>query len=362
MLIVGGGPAGAAVAVLLARAGREVVLLEKSAAAHHKVCGEFLSGEALDYLAGLGVDLPALGAVPIRRVRLAARSLIAETDLPFPASSLTRRSLDEALLVAAESAGAQVERGATVESLVREDGGWRAVLPGGDSRKAGDLFAAAGKYDLRGRPRPSGAQSDLIAFKMYYGLSPQQQSQLSDAVEITLIPQGYAGLQIVEGGMANLCLLVSRDQLRRCEGRWSVLLESILQHSEHLAHRLSGAEPLLSRPLALSSIPYGFVRSRTEPGLWWLGDQAAVIPSFSGDGMSIALHSAHLAARCSLRGESSLHYQEMLDTQTRRQVWLATALSKMLVKAPAFAQAARPFPWLVQAAARATRIRTPLHD
>jgi flavin-dependent dehydrogenase len=46
--------------------------------------------------------------------------------------------------------------------------------------------------------------------------------------------------------------------------------------------------------LAIASIPYGYVQNRSI-GLWCIGDQAAVIPSFSGDGIAIALHSARWA-------------------------------------------------------------------
>ena len=84
-LIVGGGPAGAALAALLARAGRRVILIEREAGPHDKVCGEFVSGEAAAYLHALGLDPAGLGAVAIDTVRLAARGASAEAALPFPA-------------------------------------------------------------------------------------------------------------------------------------------------------------------------------------------------------------------------------------------------------------------------------------
>ena len=69
-LIVGGGLAGSMLAMRLAGAGREVTLLEKERCAHHKVCGEFLSREAVAYLRQAGVDPLELGAVSIDSVRL----------------------------------------------------------------------------------------------------------------------------------------------------------------------------------------------------------------------------------------------------------------------------------------------------
>src|SRR4051794_15299892 len=69
-IVVGGGPAGAATACRLAAAGRDVVLLERAAGPHHKVCGEFLSIETQAILRRLGVDPLAHGAVPVDRVAI----------------------------------------------------------------------------------------------------------------------------------------------------------------------------------------------------------------------------------------------------------------------------------------------------
>jgi len=82
--------------------------------------------------------------------------------------------------------------------------------------------------------------------------------------------------------------------------------------------------------MAISPIPYGYLAAR--PGsLWCIGDQAAVIPSFTGDGMSIALHSASLAAQMYLAGESAAHYHRTLRAQLRRGMSLATLLSRAMV-------------------------------
>jgi len=71
-LIIGGGPAGSMLAIRLADAGRRVTLLEKETAAHHKVCGEFLSREAVGYLEQAGVSLRELGATEIDSLQLSS--------------------------------------------------------------------------------------------------------------------------------------------------------------------------------------------------------------------------------------------------------------------------------------------------
>ncbi len=89
-LVIGGGLAGAGLAVSLASAGRAVTLVEREARAHHKVCGEFISAEAMLYLRDLGIDLDSLGAVSIERVGMFAGERAATANLPFPARSLSR--------------------------------------------------------------------------------------------------------------------------------------------------------------------------------------------------------------------------------------------------------------------------------
>ncbi len=117
VLVLGGGVAGCAASIALARKGRRVTLIEREPTPRHKVCGEFLSGEALEDLHALGIDVASLGAVPIDYVRLAAARRAAEAPLPFPAASLTRKALDTALIAEAIAAGVRVERGRSVQAL-----------------------------------------------------------------------------------------------------------------------------------------------------------------------------------------------------------------------------------------------------
>ena len=355
-LIVGGGLAGAALGILLARCGRAMEILEQRAAPQHQVCGEFLSREAVEYLEQLGVPLRALGAVAIHAVRLHARTTIAACELPFPAMSLTRRTLDEALLLLAAREGAAISRGRRVDGLMRSEDGWRAALQDGATVTAPTAFLATGKHDLAGHRRPPGRQNNLVAFKMYFRLLEEQQRALSGWVELFLFPGGYAGLQMVESGMANLCLLVERSRLESCRKDWPTLLGHLWRSSTALAERLNGAKPLLAKPLAISSIPYGMLPSSALDGLWRLGDQAAVIPSFSGDGMSIALHSAHLAAEIYLHGGTAVEYAKRLRREVRPAVSLATMFSRLMVRAPALAQVVRLWPGVLAHCASYTRV------
>jgi flavin-dependent dehydrogenase len=328
-LVIGGGPAGTMVAMRLAAAGREVMLLEKELVAHHKVCGEFLSREAVEYLHQAGVAPANLGAVPISRVRVSSGHRTVEADLPFRALSLSRYTLDEALLLRAREQGCAVRRGVRVEALEADEDRWTVKTRGGESIRAQTVFLANGKHELHGWNRSPGKQSDLIGFKWHWRLASTQTKALREVMELFLFPGGYGGLSLVEREAANLCLVVRRANLRALGGR-AALLATIRRSNPLLDLRLQNATTIWERPLTISPIPYGYLMERREP-LWCVGDQAAVIPSFTGDGMSIALHSAALAVQMYLDRKRPDEFNRLLIDQLRGGMTVATRLSRAMV-------------------------------
>ncbi|MDR3796757.1 MAG: FAD-dependent oxidoreductase [Terracidiphilus sp.] len=359
ILVLGGGVAGCAASIALARKGRSVTLIEREPTPRHKVCGEFLSGEALEDLHALGIDVASIGAVPIDYVRLAAARRAAEAPLPFPAASLTRKALDTALIAEAVAAGVRVEQGRSVQTLSRTASNvWQATLDDGSTREAATAFLATGKHDLRGYTRPKDPQR-WVAFKMYFRLAPAQAAELERASELMLYPGGYGGIQPVQGGIANLCWVVQQRYLARVDHRWEKFLEKMQQDCPHLAMRLAGAEPLLDKPITVTHIPYGYIRPTTEDGLYCIGDQAAVIPSFTGDGISIALHTARCAVAACLAAEPAPQFQARLRSAMLRQVRLAEFAADGLNNS--FARAVLPFclrvwPGVMRVTATLTRV------
>jgi len=362
VLILGGGVAGCAASITLARKGRSVTLIEREPTPRHKVCGEFLSGEALEDLHALGINLASLGAVPIEYVRLAAARRAAEAPLPFPAASLTRKALDTALIAEAVAAGVRVERGRSVRDLARTKSNvWQATLDDGTTREAPTAFLATGKHDIRGHSRPKDPHQ-WVAFKMYYRLTAAQTAGLGDASELTLYSGGYGGIQPVEDGITNFCCVVQRPYIARAGLRWEGLLAKMQEDCPHLAMRLDGAQPLLPKPIAITHIPYGYIRRTTEDGLYCIGDQAAVIPSFTGDGISIALHTARRATTAYLAAEPASVFQPKLRSTLLPQMRLAEIAADGLNNALARAVlpiCLRVWPGAMRVTARLTRVTQP---
>jgi flavin-dependent dehydrogenase len=361
-LIIGAGPAGCAAAITLARAGHQPDLIERTDGPTDKVCGDFLSADTIQRLRAFGCDPAALGGSVIRHVRLIHGERVAEATLPFPAMGLSRRVLDHALLCQAQEAGAQLRSGRSVRRLGVEDGLWTAVDGDGAVWMTETVFLATGKHDLRDlpRPRPDGG---AVGLKMYFSLRPDRAAVLDGATELTLFPGGYAGLQPVEDGRAVLCIAVRRAAFQAYGGGWTPLLAAIGATSQRFAAMLAAATPLLARPLAVAGIPYGYqAPPAAGNGLFRLGDQAAVIPSLTGDGMAIATHSGSAAAEAWMSGvDSAAHHRGLARTlapQMRLAGLLHHASMSGLTQAAAI-QAASWFPSLLRQAASHTRLRHP---
>jgi flavin-dependent dehydrogenase len=325
-LIVGGGPAGSAAAIMLGRAGLEPELIERSSGPRDVVCGGFLGWDALRALDRLGVDVWALGARPIERVRLIGAGRRVEARLPHRAAGLSRRSLDEALMEAAAVAGAIVTRGVAVRAAEVEG---RVRLDTGEWLQAEALLLATGKHELRGLARPSGpaAADPVIGFRTALAPSVSLQQALDGVIELHLFDGGYAGLLLQEDGSANLCVSVARDRISQAGG----IAELIVQlgaESPGFGQRLDGSEA--PEWQAIAGVPYGWRAKRTAPGVFRLGDQGAVIASLAGDGVAIALGSGMDAAAALLRHgpRGAEAFQAGFAARARRPLSVASKLRR----------------------------------
>ena len=350
-LIVGGGPAGAAAAIALARGGARPLLLERHAEPYDSLCGGFLGWDALRRLATIGIDTARLGARPVDRLRLVAGDRMVERALPGIAAGLSRRTLDAALIEAAGAAGAAIERGVTVREAA---GAGQLRLGDGTLVETDALFLATGKRELRGLARPRAATDDpAVGLRLRLGPIPA----LDGLIELHIFERGYAGLLRQEDGSTNVCLSVSRSRLDEAGGRPEQLLASLAGGSARFADRLSA--PALSPFQAVAAIPYGWRASHGVSGLFRLGDQAGVIASLAGDGVAIALSSGWTAADAWLAGGASAapEWQRRFARRLAGPLGTSELLRRFAQRRPQrMLQLAGVAPWLIGLAAGATRI------
>jgi len=309
-LIVGGGPAGSAAAIALARAGARPLIWERQSEIGDAICGGFLSWHTLRNLARLGVDP---GGHPIDHVRVFAGSKRADAPLPAGAVGLSRQRLDTLMLAAARDAGAGLET-VTVRNAAELE--------------AETLFLATGKHDLRGLARPKiGGDDPTLGLRIKIGPHSRLSALVGSSIELHLFDRGYVGLLLQEDGRANLCLAVRKSRLGEAGGNPAGLLRALGDECPALAERLAfmGAAPGTD---AIAAVPYGWRTDETAPGIFRLGDQAACIPSLAGEGIGIAIASGMAAAQAWSAGgaQAAPAFQRAFAACTRRPVTVARLL------------------------------------
>jgi menaquinone-9 beta-reductase len=140
---------------------------------------------------------------------------------------------------------------------------------------------------------------------------------------------GYVGALIVEDGLANFCWVLHGALLKRIGADWPSQAAYFAEQSELLGELLRGAEPCWDKPVAVAAVPYGYLRTDAiAANILPVGDQLAVIPSFTGDGMAISLYSGIAAAQAVLADEGAASFQRRLTDRLRPQFRVASAINR----------------------------------
>ncbi|WP_019833525.1 NAD(P)/FAD-dependent oxidoreductase [Sphingomonas sp. PR090111-T3T-6A] len=352
-LIVGGGPAGAAAAIGLARGGRSPLILERQREGADPLCGGFLSWTTIAALERLGVHVDDLGGHRIDRMKMFAGNRSASARLPAPAVGISRRRLDASLLARAELEGAAVERGVAASHF--DDG--EIATTDGAALRFDTMVLATGKHELRGLARPAPEGERMVGLRWRLGASRRLHEILANTIEIHCFRGGYAGL-VMQEETANLCLAVSRHRLAE-ESSAEALLLALSRECPALEARLSACSGLGERQ-AIANMPYGWRARSSLPHVYRVGDQAGVIPSLAGEGLAIALVSGGLAARAILQGRATDAFQPDLAHRLRRPFRVAGAVTDLACRpdgARMIVALANLSPAIPNLAARLARVR-----
>lgn len=353
-LILGAGPAGCAAAIMLGKQGFTARLLDRDAEVGDPLCGGFLSWRTAAQLHELGIDVAALGAHHVHELRLFRGDRMERCALPQAAFGLSRRALDTAMRAAAIAGGADL----IIDTVRGFDSD--QVTGASDSYDFDSLFLATGKHDVRGQSRPRFSDDPALGLRIRLPASPQRGELLNGAIELHLFDGGYAGVVLQEGASANICLALRKSALARQSNDPRLLMEELAQQTPALAKRL-GEDWRDARVETIGAVPYGYIAKQTQHGIFRLGDQAAVIPSLAGEGISIALASGQMAAQHWREGGASCaaQYQRNFATVARRPVAvarLARKLAETRIGARAGLLAMHYAPAIIALMADATRI------
>lgn len=294
--IIGAGPAGATLAALLAGRGHDVALVDRDLFPRDKLCGEFLSYDALPLLDGLGLisDLDRHGTPQIGHCRIIGRRGTYEFEFPRPARGVSRMLLDDLLFRSAVESGARDFSGWTADSVSPDvsltRGEQRATIR---ARVVIGAWGRWGRFDTQlGRKFVRDRARRNFGFKRHYRAT----TPAAPSIDLYSFDQGYLGVSPVEGGTTNICGLVHASRISGLKGGWETFIDGICRDERQLQALYAAHEP--AQENFLSSDPVIFrPRSAIESGIIMIGDASGIVDPLTGNGMAMAIQSAFVAAR-----------------------------------------------------------------
>jgi flavin-dependent dehydrogenase len=338
-LVIGGGPAGATVALLLARAGWSVGVIEQAVFPRRKVCGEFLSATSLPLLQELGIanTFNTEAGPEVHEIGLFAGSAMLKAPMPQPADcehpwgrALSREWLDTLLLDHAQQTGAAVWRPWKAVELQREQDYYfcsaRNTVTGETATLAAKIVIAAhGSWELGKLPTQSihrpARDADLFGFKAHFS---------NDALALGLMPLlvfagGYGGMVHTDGNRVSLSCCIRRDRLALVRLQGDKAGEAVLRH---IRRSCLGVELALKNAtmehhwLSAGPINPG-IREAPFPGIYLVGNAAGEAHPIIAEGISIAMQSGWLLSRTLISCQHRLADKDFLHETARyyRSAW-----------------------------------------
>lgn len=334
-MVAGGGLAGLTFSIQMAKKGYCVILFEKETYPFHKVCGEYISLESWDFLESLGLPLSEMNLPRISNLIVSApNGKQLSQELPLGGFGISRYTLDNALKQIAVSAGVEVLENCKVNDIVFKEewfvadttsGKFIAPLCCGSFGKRSNLDIKWKRSFIREQPN---------RLNQYIGVKYHVRTGFDiNTIALHNFKDGYCGISAIENGKYCLCYLTRARNLQASGNDIRRMETEILAQNPFLKNIFGSSEILYDAPVTISQISFS-KKSQVENHVLLLGDAAGMIAPLCGNGMSMAMHAAKIAAGLSdeflQQKITRQQFEQSYTDQWRRQFSKRLAIGRFI--------------------------------
>ena len=364
--IIGGGLAGLALSIQLAKWGYAVALFEKEQYPFHKVCGEYISLESWNFIESLGLPLDELNLPIIKKLVVTApNGNQLQQELPLGGFGISRYKLDAALKGIAEKNGVSIFENCKVTNAVFLNNEFHLQTMQGEFT-AGICYGSFGKrsnLDIKWNRRFVTNKANKL--NNFIGVKYHIKTNFpSDTIALHNFKNGYCGISKIEEDKYCLCYLTNAENLKDNDNSIEEMEKNILHKNTHLKNIFKNSEILYDQPVTISQISFD-KKTQVENHILLLGDAAGMITPLCGNGMSMALHGSKIAAgfihqylqgkisRTKMEADYTKQWRSIFEKRLRTGRWIQKFFGKVWVT-NLFISFMKRFPLLTKALIKQT--------
>ncbi|MFC0181575.1 Dehydrogenase (flavoprotein) [Pseudarcicella hirudinis] len=333
-IIIGGGLAGLTSSILLAKAGKKVLLLEKKTYPFHKVCGEYISNETLPFLNSLGLDLSASGVAEIKRFQLSSPSgRTLETDLDLGGFGISRYKIDQELAEIAKQNGVTLLTGKTVEQVIFEESGKGNFIVKTTDFESYQARYVIGAYGKRAKLDVILNRDFLLRRSPYLAVKYHIKTDFpKDLIALHNFKDGYCGISAIEDNKYCLCYLTTRNNLKK-SGTIPEMEQKILWKNPHLRRIFQESAFLYEKPEVINEISFA-PKNTVQNHILMAGDTAGLITPLCGNGMAMAIHAGKILSELLIhhfenRNLLEKNYETIWHETFSRRLWIGRNVQQL---------------------------------
>ena len=294
--IIGGGLAGLALSIQLAKKGYAVALFEKEQYPFHKVCGEYISMESWAFIESLGLPLSSMNLPKINKLLVTAPNGDAlQHALPLGGFGISRFTIDNELKKIAIIAGVKLFENTKVEDIIFDKDTFYLQLKNYKitSKVCAGSFGKRSNLDLKWNRKFLNSQDKKL--NNYIGVKYHIETEFApDTIALHNFKDGYCGISKIENNTYCLCYLTNAANLKKNNNSIAEMEKNILYKNKYLKNIFENSTNLYKAPLAIAQISFD-KKTQVHNHILLCGDAAGLITPLCGNGMSMALHSSKIA-------------------------------------------------------------------